>query len=202
MNIKNILENIITDYIINESKQVGLLYHWTSFISAYKIVKTNYIKSANRSIRDDAKTINRENEFGVSFTRDKTFHKDNSKFYPMEACIIIDGDKLSNNYKLFPYNDFFAGIDKPKYKSAKESDEMETRTNKSINDIKKYIVRIELYDNVSGASEKEQLDFIKWAAPYYNVYNEFNYQNYTSINQLKQDLCNYIKSNGINCIIK
>jgi len=200
--MKNIYTNI-NDYLkIFESKQVGLLYHWTSFAGTYMILKENYLRTANRTIRDDVKTINRADEYGVSFTRDKKFHKDYSKFYPMESCIIIDGDKLSNNYKLFPYNDFYDGPYKPAYKSAKESDEMETRTNRSIENIKKYIIRIELYDNVSGASEKEQLDFIKWFAPYKNVYNGFDYLNYKSIDEFKIELCNWIKSNGIDCIIK
>jgi hypothetical protein len=187
---------------INEAKQIGLLYHWTSFAGVYMILEQNYLKGANRTIRNDVKTINRADEYGVSFTRDKTFYKDNSKFYPMEVCIVIDGDKLSNNYKLFPYNDFYEGEDKPNYKGAKESDEMETRTNRSIEKIINYIIRVELYDNTSGASEKEQLDFIKWFAPYKNVYKGFNVNGYTSIDEFKKELCEYVQSKGIECVIK
>lgn len=184
---------------INEAKQVGILYHWTSFASLYMIIRDNYIKSANRSVRDDAKTINRADEIGVSFTRDKHFHGWKNRFYPMEACIVIDGDKLSNNYKLFPYNDFFDGKGKPE---KKEADEMETRSNRDIENIKNYIIRVELYYNDGGATEKEQLDFIKWFAPYKNVYKEFNYDKYTSIDEFKEELCEWVKSKNIECIIK
>jgi hypothetical protein len=187
---------------INESKQVGDLYHWTSFAGVYMILEENYLKGANRTVRNDARTINRADEHGVSFTRDKTFYKDHSKYYPMEACIVIDGNKLSNNYKLFPYNDFYEGEFKPNYKGAKESDEMETRTNRSIEKIKNYIIRVELYHNTSGASKKDQLDFIKFLNPYKNIYKGFNVTGYTTIDEFKKELCEYIQSKGIDCIIK
>lgn len=197
----NVIREAIKDSMrayLNEGKQVGELYHWTTFIGVYMILKDNRIKSANRSVRDDATTINYDDKYGVSFTRDKFFHGWKNRHYPMEACIVIDGDKLSNNYKLFPYNDFFDGEYKPKKKQA---DEMETRTNKEVNNVIRYIKRIELYHNDGGASEKEQLDYIKWFAPYKNVLKGFNYKNYTSIDEFKNELCEYIKSKGIKCII-
>jgi hypothetical protein len=117
----------------------------------------------------------------------------------MEVCIIINGDKLSNNYKLVPYNDFFDGPGKP---TKKEADEMETRTDRSIEKISNYIDRIELYHNDGGASEQEQLDFIKWFGPYRNVYKGFNINGYKSIDEFKQELCDWVKSKGIDCIIK
>lgn len=182
--------------------RMGPLYHWTSFANLYKILKENYLKGSNRTVRDDVKTIDRKYEYGVSLTRDKRFHSNLGKYYPTEVCMVIDGDKLSNNYKLFPYNDFFEGPDKPTYKSAKESDEMETRTTKSIEKIKKYIVRVELYDNTSGASIQEQLDFIKFIASYYNVYKDFNYNGYTTIDEFKEELCQWVINQGVDCVIK
>ena len=198
------MENNITilrKYIANilkEGKQVGILYHWTSFASLYNILQENYIKGGQR-IRDDVKTMQGDIFYGVSFTRDKFFHGWKNRHYPMEVCIIVDGDKLSNNYKIFPYNDFFDGKFKP---NKKEADEMETRTNRSIENVSKYIIRIELYHNDGGASEKEQLDFIKYYGPYKNVYKGFDINNYVSIDQFKIDLCNYVKSHNIDCIIK
>jgi len=184
--------------LINEGKQVGVLYHWTSFISTYMILEQNYLK-CGKSVRDDVRTINREDFYGVSFTRDKTFHGWKNRHYPMEVCIIFDDDKLSNNYKLFPYNDFFDGKQKP---NKKEADEQETRTTKSIENVIKYIKRIELYHNDGGASEEEQLNYIKWFAPYKNTLKGFNHQNYKSMDEFKLELCEYIKSKGIDCIIK
>jgi hypothetical protein len=203
MELRKFIATTIREYLneqkmLNEGKQIGELYHWTSFISTWMILDQNYIKTG-KPIRDDVSTIKGDNFYGVSFTRDKFFHGWKNRHYPMEACIVIDGDKLSNNYKLFPYNDFFDGKDKPK---KKEADEMETRTNKEVNNAIKYIKRIELYHNDGGASEKEQLDYIKWFAPYKHVLKGFNHQNYTSIDEFKNELCEYIKSKGIECIIK
>ena len=197
--IKTTIREFLNEQMLNESKQVGELYHWTTFIGVYMILEDNRIKSANRSVRDDATTFNYDDKYGVSFTRDKQFHGWKNRHYPMEVCIVVDGDKLSNNYKLFPYNDFFDGKDKP---NKKEADEMETRTNKDVNNVIKYIKRIELYHNDSGASEKEQLDYIKWFAPYKNVLKGFNYQNYTSVDEYKNELCRYIKSKGVACKIQ
>jgi hypothetical protein len=195
--LKKFIKTTIREFI-NEGKQVGELYHWTSFMNCYIILDENYIRSSNRSVRDDATTFNYDDKYGVSFTRDKRFYGQKNRHYPMEVCIVIDGDKLSNNYKLFPYNDFFDGVNKPK---KKEADEMETRTNKHVYNVINYIKRIELYHNDRGASEKEQLDFIKWFAPYKNVLKGFNHQNYTSIDEFKNELCRYIESKGIECKI-
>ena len=190
----------INEYLsLNEGKQVGELYHWTSFISTYMILEQNYIKSG-KALRDDVKTFKGDIiSGGVSFTRDKFFHGWKNRHYPMESCIVIDGDKRSKKYKLFPYNDFFDGIQKP---NKKEADEQETRTSKNIENIIKYIKRIELYYNDGGATEEEQLNYIKWFAPYRNTLKGFDYNNYTSINDFKLELCEYIKSKGIECIIK
>lgn len=185
------------DYI-TESKQVGLLYHWTTFASLYMILNENYLKGG-KPVRDDVSTFKGDIFYGVSFTRDKKFHGWKNRHYPMEVCIVFDGDKLSNNYKLFPYNDFFDGKQKP---NKKVSDEMETRTNRNIENVTRYIERVELYHNDGGASEKEQLDFIKWFAPYKNVYKGFDYNNYTSIEEFKNELCEWVKSKNIQCIIK
>ena len=93
---------------LNESKQVGLLYHWTSFASLYMILSDDYMKGG-KAVRDDVTTFKGDIFYGVSFTRDKFFHGWKNRHYPMEVCIVVNGDKLSNNYKLFPYNDFFDG---------------------------------------------------------------------------------------------
>jgi hypothetical protein len=188
---------MITYFKIFEGKQVGILYHWTTFASIYSILQENYLK-ATSSIRDDATSFNSDDFYGVSFTRDKIFHGWKNRHYPMEVCMVVDGDKLSNNYKLLPYDDFFDGKLKPKKNVA---DEMETRTNKSIEKISKYIIRIELYHN-DKASEKEQLDYIKWFAPYKNVYKGFNVDNYTTIDEFKKELYEYIRSKNIICILK
>lgn len=203
MNVENFLrktisESLFTKINLFEGKQVGELYHWTTFIATWSILNQNLFKNGH-PVRDDVGTIAYEDWYGVSFTRDKQFHGWKNRHYPMESCIVVDGDKLAHNFKLFPYNDFFDGGKKP---TKKISDEMETRTNKEIVNAKKYIKRIELYHNDGGASEKEQLDFLKWFPTYKPVLKGFNYENYSSIDEFKKELCLYIQNQGIECIIK
>ena len=90
--IKTTIREFLNEQMLNESKQVGELYHWTTFIGVYMILEDNRIKSANRSVRDDATTFNYDDKYGVSFTRDKQFHGWKNRHYPMEVCIVVDGD--------------------------------------------------------------------------------------------------------------
>ncbi len=183
---------------LNEGVGAPELYHWTSFINVWFILHQNYLKGGH-PVRDDSRTMNFDDMYGVSFTRDKFFHGWKNRHYPMEVCIVFDRDKLSNNYKLFPYNDFFDGIKKPK---KKEADEMEERTNRSINKVIRYIKRIELYHKDGGASEEEILNYLKWYPSYRKCLDGFNYENYKSVDEFKEELCAYVESKGINCIIK
>jgi len=67
-----------------EAKQVGILYHFTEISQLPKILNLNKI-GFNR---------------GVSFTRDKYFMKHQRIGIGIkDACLVIDGDKLSHRYK-------------------------------------------------------------------------------------------------------
>lgn len=188
------------DEFINESKQVGDIYHWTSFAGVYKIIRENLIKTSNRSTRDDYKTILGDNQYGVSFTRDKTrYNWKDERYYPSEVCIVIDGNKLSTRFKLFPYNDFVDGPGKP---NKVEADEMETRTNREVYPVKPYIKRIELYYNDAGASEEEQMSFAKWMNQSNRSYNTIDFTDINTTEDLRQALCKFIQESGIECILK
>ena len=68
-----------------EAKQVGILYHTTSSSGLASILKSNKIWT--NWIQ------------GVSFTRDKNYWYGD---YP--AQLVLDGDKLSENHKVYPFN--------------------------------------------------------------------------------------------------
>ena len=137
-----------------EAKQVGILYHFTKISQLPKILNTN--------------TIGRNTNGRVSFTRDKYFMKHQRIGIGIkDACLVIDGDKLSHRYKLEPY-DYFGGdepgsneipFDDYEHTSHKGTyDEQAERTIKPINDIKNYIIKIKLlkrsldaYENNIGA---------------------------------------------------
>ena len=93
--------------ILNEAKQVGIIYHYTTFESGLKVLKSNQLKSDHTAESTNAKPV-----FGISFTRDKRFNIasravdfTNSSFGKTpQLRFTIDGNKLSNKFKVQPYS--------------------------------------------------------------------------------------------------
>jgi hypothetical protein len=82
---------------LEEGKQVGTLYHYTSVDGLKGILSSNSIKASEEIYMG-------QNLYYVSFTRNKNFHKKGSKFgVKTEYRITLDGDKLSNKYKITPH---------------------------------------------------------------------------------------------------
>ena len=109
---------------INEAKQVGTLYHFTTASNAVSILRDNILGK-----KRDA----------VSFTRDKNFPKSvRHGIYP-EVGFILDGDLLSNKYKVEPYS-FQGTVQKvPKGDLGPEWDESEEYIDTAVVDVQKYI---------------------------------------------------------------
>jgi hypothetical protein len=121
--------------ILREAKQAGTLYHYTTILSLLKILDSNVL--GDESLGKYAT---------VSLTRDKNFHKRTS-IIPTECCIVIDGDKLSNNYKIVPYQwntAHFSG--KKSTDTGKIEDQMEEEVQGSIKGVSKYIKEIIIYE--------------------------------------------------------
>ena len=103
---------------LKEGKQVGTLYHFTPFEGIKGILKSNTLK-----VGDDSNFETGGNVGKVSLTRDKNLNYFNYR-------ITLDGNKLSNNYKINPYSyDIRAG-------------ESEESVNRDIKNIDKYIIDI------------------------------------------------------------
>jgi hypothetical protein len=111
--------------ILKESKQVGPLYHWTDIYSSYNIINDNFLKG----YLTDTFT----SQPAISFTRNKNFLQTKPKLRNRpEICFVIDGDKLSNKYKIQPFQD-------PKIKK----DEMEEKVlTDGIDNFSNYITKI------------------------------------------------------------
>jgi len=116
--------------ILKEGKQVGVLYHWTDFIGSLNIISQDFLKGYL--------TDTFSNQSAISFTRDKNFYKGKNKLaVKPEIAFVIDGDKLSNNYKIQPFQD-------PKIKK----DEMEEKAiTDGIKNLSKYITKIIIVKN-------------------------------------------------------
>lgn len=126
--------------MLNEYKQVGILYHYTSLEYLFSILNDNEIKSFNRV----------KNKFVISFTRDKNWHH---RYETGPVRITINGNKLSNNYKIQPYHDLSYFNSKS---ATTENDEMEEMVyTKEIINITDYIIEIIIIKNNIDPEDKE-----------------------------------------------
>ena len=122
----------LTD-ILREAKQVGTLYHFTGTGPLISILENNILKASDSwATNDDLRPFN-------AFTRNKNGWDVGG--FPTDVRISIDGDKLSNKYKIQPFNMGF-GVD-----------EMEERIYKDIPNIKNYITDITINTKTKGNYE-------------------------------------------------
>lgn len=91
---------------LNEAKQVGVIYHYTTFENGLKILQSNELKGS-----DAADSTNANPVFAISFTRDKRFHDNHNVGFDVSSFgqrpqvrFTVDGDKLSNKFKVQPYS--------------------------------------------------------------------------------------------------
>lgn len=121
---------------IYEAKQVGIVYHFTNYKNIIDILDDNILMIGNHDY--------------ISTTRNKQFKKTN-----LQVRITLDGTKISNNYKIEPYNYFsndFVG---------RGEDEMEERIiTRKLENLDKYIKKIDIkyHDSVF----KYQMGRISW----------------------------------------
>lgn len=89
--------------LLNEAKQVGILYHYTHISNLSLIFKSGLKFGKALSNFATSKTY----PYYISTTRSYNFNGGNDKdrFSDKAARITIDGDKVSNNYKLDSANE-------------------------------------------------------------------------------------------------
>lgn len=84
---------------VESAKQVGVLYHYTGLFNANNILAENTLRAAD--------FVDEQGNTSISLTRNKNFHNNNVQTLEdnsMECRFVIDGDRLSNNYKIEPYD--------------------------------------------------------------------------------------------------
>jgi hypothetical protein len=137
--IKKILSKNST---VLEAKQVGILYHVVNMYGFAHNLENNRFDGTV----GDNKT--------VSFTRCKDYVKYGE--YPVLARFVLDGDKMSNNYKFTPIDEFPDRLgDYNNY-----PDECEEIT-KTVNNINKYIIKIEIFKKILNQIKLDDNDDYK-----------------------------------------
>mgnify|MGYP001474021408 CR=1 FL=1 len=166
---------MVTDKLnenISESKQVGTLYHYTSANGLKGILQSNSIKASEEYYLGN-------DLYFVSFTRNKNFHKKGSAFdVSMDYRIALDGNKLSNKYKITPFayipgwnykdnweydwlDDEPESVVRDFLNATGDYDEQEERINfkkpgSSITDIKDYILKIDKVSELTEGRKKKK----------------------------------------------
>jgi hypothetical protein len=129
---------------LSEAKQVGIIYHYTLFDYMQNIVHENLLRSENINNKDKI----------ISFTRDKNFNKKHRKVMGTECRLVIDGNKLSEKYRINPVAD--AGFSR--YGGSTESEERIVN-DIGVKDIDKYIIYYDLFLNkIKDKYDKKILD--------------------------------------------
>lgn len=164
---------------ITEGKQVGLLYHYTSKDGLDGILKTNKLKSSGEYYKG-------KELYYVSFTRNKNFHEKGRTFnVKTDYRITIDGDKLSNKYKIKPFaylpgwnyednweydwlEDEPESVVRDFFNQTGEYDEQEERIsfkneNEGIDNIKDYIISVDKISNPQSLNEITSQEMRYWA---------------------------------------
>ena len=131
--------------ILKEGKQVGILYHYTSYEACIKILQSSKIKSTETADSKKNKPL-----FGISFTRDKNFHKNSRSIGNHPSCrLVVDGDKLSNKYKIIPYTQ--SGFEKGT--SYFEAEEVIISDNYFTIPLKDYLISIDMVIDYRDANK-------------------------------------------------
>jgi hypothetical protein len=126
--------------ILVEAKQAGNLYHSTSGKNLISILKSNTLKADQDP--NYAMTVVGQ----ISFTRDKNYR-------PGDYTLEIDGNKLSNNYRITPFA-YYHG----------DREQSEEVVKESIANIKKYILNI--YANIEAVEHQSYKEFQQILALY------------------------------------
>lgn len=120
---------------INEGKQVGLLYHFTNSSSLKKILEKDIINGSFMYEKDGIEL------YGVSTTRNKNLNYDRKR---NNIRITLDGDKLSNNYKVQPRDYWEREYNVPNNPQTIDEDEEVILTPKGfMSNAKNYIISID-----------------------------------------------------------
>ncbi len=158
---------------LNEGKQVGVVYHYTSFNNLIGILETDELRGSLFNDKDfifdieeisdypiDKDFIDKSeldklynyyknskdkflNFYNISLTRNKSFHNWTSNSMDKHCRIKLDGDKLSNNFEIVPYQ-HLANYSKL-IKGVRDEDEetLIIKKGNSIKNIRDYIISID-----------------------------------------------------------
>lgn len=151
---------MILDYQkFNEAKSIGDVYHFTNIPNLIKMINSDSIvpskstepldRKSKRYLNYDGDELPEEEDpnsyyYYISTTREQDFWKRNPEISGTIIRLKLDGNKISQNYKVVPFSFFTSNISKSKVGSVNESEErIVLKSNKGIQ-LSKYLKKIDL----------------------------------------------------------
>jgi len=150
-------------------KSLGSLYHFTSVETIIEIISTNVIilKDTSMGLPRNTDKISDKFTYKLSLTRNKHFDMESRPALgnEMEAALIFDGDRLSEFYKIVPFNyyafdpDLLQAYPEGREKSNYwlESEEMLLSNQEAIDGINKFIKGIMITTNVGDIEKLKRI---------------------------------------------
>lgn len=122
---------------LNERKQRGVLYHYTSLSGLVSVLTDNIIKPRIKNAP-------------ISLTRDQNFHKVFRAGVETNVRLALDGDKITDQYAVRPYTDFKdskVNVADKKLSSDLSYVECEEIIREPLLDVRKYLLAIDFNED-------------------------------------------------------
>lgn len=145
---KKLLESFLS---LNEHKQTGILYHVTGLKNACDIIKDNQIRGSYFGHVD-------KQELGISTTRNKRFLYDENF-----VQFVLDGDKISFNYKIRPHDYWERNYNVPGEPQTKDEDEEIILVPKEkLFNLNKYLIKVNIFKTSLSKEYNELVELLKF----------------------------------------
>ena len=173
---------------LDESKNLGTLYHFTSLFGIHDILTSNFLKGSNSETEEFSRDFQflspeqrqKVKEKGsvfwnyISLTRDKNLYKKNPSLRGSTVRIVLDGNKISSNYKIKPfsyYGNEQDGDENYRFSSNESEERINLGDKEGINNLDKYIEGIDIFlDKIEdNKMYLKQIENIKLQFPQINI---------------------------------
>jgi hypothetical protein len=148
--MKDLIKRLLREGFLTEAKSVGTLYHFTNYMGLIGIVDTDFRLTS--SVQPY-----------VSFTRNRLFK---SSTIPMQVRLTINGDALSNKYRISSYADMRAGYGRTSEDESEERINLQKYPNGVY--IKQYLQKIDIINPANVQVSNDEDDFTE--PPYLGHY--------------------------------
>lgn len=138
------MRNVFDFYrFINEGKNIGLLYHFTTLSDAINIIELGRLYSTQNVWSMGGRHPKYSSQ--ISFTRDKLLYQDKPKGVSFGVRFVFDGDKLSNDFKIKPvkFSNLWEESEEAVFTIGRWGDRENLKRHQIFN-LKKYILSIDL----------------------------------------------------------